>query len=135
MRQKTWPPQSAALKPLVRALARIIEEEHYRTACEEHRNAIAAAGDDMTHDERFAPIDRDGDERHAAIGMFADKSQMITDRYLRRNEVERITSLSRATIYRRMEQGSFPRPYKVGANTVRWRESDLRAWMSQHKLS
>jgi prophage regulatory protein len=65
--------------------------------------------------------------------MFKDKAQMITDRYLRRGEVERITGFSRSTIYRRIDEGSFPRPYGVGGSAVRWRESELFAWMSHHK--
>src|SRR5688572_18259106 len=67
MRHKSWPPPTAALKPLVRALARIIEEDDYRKAREEHRDTIAGTGDNENHDNRFALIDRDGDPRYAAI--------------------------------------------------------------------
>jgi prophage regulatory protein len=46
----------------------------------------------------------------------------MSDRYLRRSEVERSTGLSRSTIYRRINEGSFPAPYNLGGSCVRWRE-------------
>ena len=58
---------------------------------------------------------------------------MINDKYLRRREVEKVTGLSRSTIYRRIEQGTFPRPFDLGGNAVRWRETDLVAWKSAHR--
>ena len=51
------------------------------------------------------------------------------DRLLRRREVEWITGMSRASIYRLMQQGDFPRPVKVGSTAVRWKESDIAAWI------
>ena len=53
----------------------------------------------------------------------------MQDRLLRRREVERITGMSRASIYRLMQRGEFPRPVKVGSTAVRWKESDLTAWI------
>ena len=51
------------------------------------------------------------------------------DRLLRRRDVERITGMSRASIYRLMQEGAFPRPVKVGSTAVRWKESDIAAWI------
>ena len=51
------------------------------------------------------------------------------DRLLRRREVERITGMSRSSIYRRMQSGGFPRPVRVGPSAVRWKESDITAWV------
>lgn len=59
----------------------------------------------------------------------------MSDRYLRRRDVERESGLSRATIYRHMEQGLFPRPRKVGPNSVRWLESDLQRWKAGHRTT
>ncbi len=53
----------------------------------------------------------------------------ITGRLLRLSEVVALTGLSRTTIYRKMREGSFPEPFKMGARAVRWRESEIRAWM------
>lgn len=43
-------------------------------------------------------------------------------------EVTRQTSLSQATIYRRIAAGIFPRPRPLGGNRVAWREADIEAW-------
>lgn len=59
----------------------------------------------------------------------------MTDPYLRRRDVEAETKLSRATIYRHMAAGLFPRPRRVGPNSVRWRLSDIERWKADHPLS
>ena len=51
-------------------------------------------------------------------------------RILRRPEVERITSLSKASIYRAMAAGSFPRPLKISQRAVGWPEEEIRAWVA-----
>lgn len=57
-----------------------------------------------------------------------------TDRFLRRPDVERMTSLSTSALYRLMKLGQFPRPRKIGAGgqngAVAWFESEVREWMS-----
>ena len=52
----------------------------------------------------------------------------ISDRLLRRREVETITGLSRSTIYRLMQESDFPRPVRIGPGAVRWKVSDIKAW-------
>ena len=39
---------------------------------------------------------------------------------IRRQEVEKLTRLSRSTIYEWMRQGRFPQSVSVGPHTVRW---------------
>ena len=39
---------------------------------------------------------------------------------IRRKEVERLTGLSRSTIYAWMRQGRFPQSVRLGPRTVRW---------------
>ena len=51
------------------------------------------------------------------------------DRLLRRRDVERITGMSRSSIYRLMQLGDFPRPVKVASTAVRWKETDIAAWI------
>ena len=51
------------------------------------------------------------------------------NRLLRRSQVEEIAGLSRSSIYRRMQKGEFPRPVKIGSTAVRWKESDIFAWL------
>ena len=47
---------------------------------------------------------------------------------LRRPEVERETGLSRSSIYRRMDEGSFPRPRRTGRRSVAWPQAEIEAW-------
>ena len=49
---------------------------------------------------------------------------------MRRQEVEKITGLGRSSIYRLMQKGDFPRPVRVGPAAVRWRESEVKAWVN-----
>ncbi len=51
------------------------------------------------------------------------------DRYLRTNECERLTGLSRSTLWRLERAGSFPRRRKLSANAVGWLENEVRAWL------
>jgi prophage regulatory protein len=52
------------------------------------------------------------------------------DRLLRLSEVRTRTALARTTIYRKMREGSFPEPLKVGVRAVRWLESEIDSWLS-----
>ena len=41
------------------------------------------------------------------------------------SEVQRLTGLSRSTIYAWMRQGRFPKPVRVGRRAVRWRLEEV----------
>ena len=62
---------------------------------------------------------------------------MSTDQdvLLTRREVERRTGLSRSTLYRKMRDGTFPVPLKVSERAVRWRESEIRAYVDSRPRS
>ena len=53
----------------------------------------------------------------------------MSDRLLRRRQVEEITGMGRSSIYRLMQHGDFPPPVRVGPAAVRWRESDITGWL------
>ena len=53
----------------------------------------------------------------------------MNDRLMRRQDVEKVTGLSRSTIYRKMKDGTFPQSVDVKPRMVRWRESSIEAWM------
>ena len=57
----------------------------------------------------------------------------MIDRFLKRKEVETATTLSKASIYRRMGEGTFPKPVPVGLRAVAWLESDVAAWQQQQR--
>jgi prophage regulatory protein len=52
-----------------------------------------------------------------------------TDRIMRRREVEARTGLSRSTIYRRMQAGTFPPAIPLGGRLVGWRARDIDAFL------
>ena len=49
---------------------------------------------------------------------------------LTRPEVETRTGLSCSSIYRLMSEGEFPKPLKIGQRAVRWRSTDLEAYLA-----
>ena len=51
-------------------------------------------------------------------------------RILRRREVERLTLLSKASIYRLMRLGTFPMPLKLGQRAVAWRADEIHEWIA-----
>jgi prophage regulatory protein len=55
---------------------------------------------------------------------------VTSDRLLRLSDVMERTGLGRSTIYRKISEGTFPAPVKVGQAAVRWKESDLAAWIA-----
>lgn len=45
-----------------------------------------------------------------------------------RDVVER-TGMSRATIYRKMNENTFPKAHQVGTKAVRWKDSEIEDWI------
>ena len=54
----------------------------------------------------------------------------MTDRLLRREEVESRVALTRSSIYRLMRAHAFPEPVKVGPRAVRWLAGEIEAWIA-----
>lgn len=52
----------------------------------------------------------------------------MSNRLLRRPEVEREIGLSRSTIYAMMQRGEFPRPKRLGRRAVAWPEHEIEAF-------
>ena len=52
-----------------------------------------------------------------------------TDRILRLNTVLDRTGLSRATLYRKVQAGTFPRQIRIATRCTGWRESAVNDWM------
>ena len=50
-------------------------------------------------------------------------------RIVRRDEVSKLTGLARATIYKKVGDGSFPQPIRLSARSVGWRLSDIVTWL------
>lgn len=52
-------------------------------------------------------------------------------RLIRLAEVKFRTGLSRSTIYRRMEEGTFPRSRSLGGSIVAWAEHEIDHWIAR----
>ena len=48
---------------------------------------------------------------------------------LRLPEVARLTGLSKGTIHRRYREGTFPRPLRLGAQSIGWRCEEILEWL------
>jgi prophage regulatory protein len=49
--------------------------------------------------------------------------------FYRLRDVMRICALSRSTIYRRVSEGRFPAPIRLGGRAVAWPSAELQAWI------
>ena len=58
-------------------------------------------------------------------------SNKLNGIYKNRQELEELFKVSRATIYRWVKSGHFPKPIHLGANMVRWKVSDIQEWMDE----
>lgn len=56
-------------------------------------------------------------------------------RILRLKEVIQAIGLSRSSIYRMMEQGTFPRPFKLGTAAIGWDLAEIEFWLTERKLA
>lgn len=52
-------------------------------------------------------------------------------KFIRLRDVVALTSLSRATIYRFIAEGNFPKQINLGANSVAWVESEVMEWLEE----
>lgn len=57
----------------------------------------------------------------------------MSDRILRRPEVEARTGLSRSTLYFMISEGQFPKPVKIGRRAVGWPENRIVIWLSSRE--
>jgi prophage regulatory protein len=52
-------------------------------------------------------------------------------RFIRRNQVQQITGLSRSSIYAMVADGTFPKQIKIGRRAVAWLETEIDDWMHE----
>ncbi len=55
---------------------------------------------------------------------------MPGERILRMKTILSRTGLSKSTIYRKVADGTFPKPVPLGANSSGWYESEFDRWLS-----
>lgn len=54
---------------------------------------------------------------------------MLSDTLLRLPQVIKATGRSRASIFRDMREGKFPRSVRIGDRAIAWRASDIQEWI------
>lgn len=55
----------------------------------------------------------------------------MTQIILRLSAVKNRTGLGRSTIYKKVSNGTFPKPISIGKRAVGWLESDIENWITQ----
>ena len=98
----------------------------------------APAGDRTRHrrtpdHNRLPKLDGQGPHIQIAFGSVKAKTgyAMEPERFLRMQSVLDRTGLSRATLYRQIRDGSFPRQLQLTRRCVAWRESEVQSWMAE----
>ena len=60
---------------------------------------------------------------------------MESSRILRCPELLRITQLSKATIYRMVAKGTFPKQVRLAERAVGWRSEDVVRWLNSRPVA
>lgn len=55
---------------------------------------------------------------------------ITSDKILRMRTVLERTGLSRSTVYRKVQDGTFPPKVKISEHCCGWRESEINRWMA-----
>jgi len=50
---------------------------------------------------------------------------------LKRQQVEKITGLSRSSIYQKVLEGTFPKAIRLGTRSVGWLEHEVYSWLQE----
>mgnify|MGYP003682843321 CR=1 FL=1 len=57
------------------------------------------------------------------------ESDSSSERLIRQSELLKLTSKSRSSLYREINEGTFPAPVRIGKRAVAWRASEVYSWM------
>lgn len=96
-----------------------------------HDEAIELTGDEAKAARaRHAQAARSALEyKRARLGRHTGGNTVPLDELLSLPDVMAITSLSRASIYRGMHRGLFPRSVRISRARIAWRASEVNAWL------
>ena len=59
----------------------------------------------------------------------------MSNRVIRRPEVQTLTGIPRSTLYAKIATGDFPAPIKIGQRAVGWREAEVNEWLNNCQRS
>ena len=65
------------------------------------------------------------------LNMASPKNESDEPRFVKIDEVRRLTSLSKAGLYKLIRKGEFPKPISIMAPPVAWIEHEVRAWQAE----
>lgn len=57
--------------------------------------------------------------------------RLVHDRLIRYPEVTRLTGVSRTTLWRWINAGTFPQPHPIGGQAVAFSEQEVQAWIAR----
>lgn len=57
----------------------------------------------------------------------------ISERFVKLDEVKRRVGLGKSMIYRLIQEGKFPAPYKLSPFASRWSNQEIVAWIDEVK--
>jgi len=57
------------------------------------------------------------------------ETTVTSDQLLTIKEVQKRVTWSRATIYRHMSAGTFPKPKRLSSGSVRWEQNTIERWI------
>ena len=57
------------------------------------------------------------------------------EQLLRRKEVERLVAICTTSLYQKIREGKFPHPIKIASTAVRWKLSEIQAWIDAQPRS
>ena len=57
----------------------------------------------------------------------------MESRILRCQEILERIGVSKATLYRMVKRGDFPKQCRLGSRAVGWHSQDVDAWFAQHR--
>lgn len=52
-------------------------------------------------------------------------------RFIRLSDVLKIVPIGRATLWRKIKKGEFPKPYNLGERAVGWKYSEVVEWINK----
>ena len=53
------------------------------------------------------------------------------EEFLRLKQVKSLIGLCRSSIYNKINEGTFPRPVRLGPQSVAWLQSEVHLWMNE----
>jgi len=60
----------------------------------------------------------------------SDFDQLPDNAFLRFSTVQRLSGLSRSSIYEKIGRGAFPSHQKIGTHASAWRVGEIREWLA-----